>query len=424
MKIAYISQSYPPMISGAAIVVKRLAVGMLGRGHTVMVIAASDKGDAYTRRFENMRVVRLKSIPNPKRANQQFVPWSYKEIHSQLGAFRPDLIHIHDVLMMGVCGLAAGRRMDIPVIGTIHQLPWFVSAYLPEVPGLKPTVEDCLWKYSRWLNGQCQMMIVPTETISRTIKNHGGFQTVAISNGVDLEHFSPLPGNRARDAGMFEKYSLDPARPIILHVGRLDADKRVDVVIRAAALAMRTLRAQLLVLGDGECREDLIDLSKQLGILKHSRFPGFVDLATDLPSLYRISAVFSTASEIETQGLVLLEAMASGLPVVAVDATCIHEVVKHKVNGYLIPPGDKYGIAQALVKVLQNPARARQMGEAGRSIVQAHSTQDSLDQHERLYREILHHYSPRRDKSRSILYRSTAQNTHHTRFSEFKRKGN
>ena len=137
MKIAYISQAYPPMISGASIVLKRLADGMVQRGHTVMVLAASDRGDAYTEQYAHMRVVRLKSIRNPKRAYQKFVLCSYNDINTELKAFKPDLIHSHDVLTLGIFGLVVGRQMDIPVIATIHQLPWFISAYLPDIPGIK-----------------------------------------------------------------------------------------------------------------------------------------------------------------------------------------------------------------------------------------------------------------------------------------------
>jgi len=276
MKIAYISQAYPPMVSGASIMLKRLADGVANRGHTVMVMAASDRGDAYTQQYANMRVVRLKSIRNPKRAYQKFVLWSLNDIYSQLKAFKPDLIHTHDVLTLGVFGLVAGKQMDIPVIATIHQLPWFVSAYLPDIPGLKSSVEGCLWNYSRWLNKHCQIMIVPTETISRTVNIHGGFRPVVISNGVDLQNFASVPANPKKAAALFKKYHLDPDLPIILHVGRLDADKKVDVVIRTAAGVMERTPAQVLVVGDGECRENLKDLSRQLGIDKHSHFPGFV----------------------------------------------------------------------------------------------------------------------------------------------------
>jgi glycosyltransferase involved in cell wall biosynthesis len=117
-----------------------------------------------------------------------------------------------------------------------------------------------------------------------------------------------------------------------------------------------------------------------------------VDATTDLPGIYRIASVFTTASEIETQGLVLLEAMASGLPIVAVDATCIHEVVKDQINGYLIPIGDLNGLADALVGILRNPPKAKKMGVASLSIVQTHSILGSIKKHEKLYRETIATY--------------------------------
>jgi len=389
MKIAYITQSYPPMVSGASIVVKRLADGMAKCSHSVLIIAASDTGNAYIENFPRIKVVRLKSVTNPKRAHQRFVRFSLKEIYAELKAFEPDLIHIHDVLSLGILGIFIAKKMKVPVTATVHQLPWFVCAYLPSIPGLKPMVEYSLWRYSRWLNRQCQSLIVPTETIARTIEIHGGFQTVPISNGVDFQQFSPFPQSYAEDRSLFDKYQLNPNLPIILHVGRLDVDKNVDAVVRAGAQVIQRIPAQLLIVGDGECRKKLSDLSDRLGIRDCCHFPGFVDAASDLPGLYRIATVFTTASEIETQGLVLLEAMASGLPIVAVDATCIHEVVKNQVNGYLIPSVHYQSLADGLVAILQNPVKSQQMGAASLSIVQEHSIQASLGKHEKLYREVI-----------------------------------
>jgi glycosyltransferase involved in cell wall biosynthesis len=291
--------------------------------------------------------------------------------------------------------------MQIPVITTIHQLPWFISAHLPDIPGLKTSIEKCLWKYSRWLNQKCQVMIVPTEMVSRTVNTQAGFRPIVISNGIDINTFSNAIGNSTKNAGLFKKYDLDPDMPIMLHVGRLDIDKKVDVVIRVAARVMNQVNAQLLVIGDGECRKSLITLSKMLGIDHHCSFPGFVDLNSDLPDLYRLSTVFTTASEIETQGLVLLEAMASGLPIVAVDATCIHEVVKNQVNGFLIPPGNESGLVDALIHILENPGTAHQMGHDGYKIVQVHSTDHSLEKHENLYKNIVTQYRKKLSSNRS-----------------------
>jgi glycosyltransferase involved in cell wall biosynthesis len=222
-----------------------------------------------------------------------------------------------------------------------------------------------------------------------------------ISNGIDINIFNAEPGDSIKEARLYKKYDLDPGLPIILHVGRLDIDKNVDAVIRVAARVMKQAHAQLLVVGDGECRKNLIKLSRKLGIDHHCSFPGFVDLNSDLPDLYRLSTVFTTASEIETQGLVVLEAMAAGLPIVAVDATCIHEVVKNQINGFLIPPGDESGLVDALIYILRHPRIARQMGHDGYVIVQEHSTDYSLDKHENLYKDTIIQYRKMLSANRS-----------------------
>jgi glycosyltransferase involved in cell wall biosynthesis len=388
MKIAFLTQPYPPMISGAAIVTERLATSMVERGHTVLVIAASDTGSNYVSEERDLRIVRLKSIPNPKRANQHFSP-GVRRIFSELKDFQPDIIHSHDLFWFCVAGMRFGRKMKIPVVTTIHQLPWFVTAYLPPIPGLRNMFGKMLWAYGVWLKKQCASMVVPTQTIAKTVEVEGGFETVVIGNGVDLDCFTPVSRQVDEEERQCHRLRIDPERPVILHLGRLDADKRVDIVIRAAAMAMQRCDAQLLVVGDGERRQQLFELADQLGIGSRSCFPGFLDPKTEVPSVYRLASVFVTASEIETQGLVLLEAMASGLPVVAVDATCIPEIVKNAVNGYLADPGDAAGIADRLVEILLDPPLAQRMGAAGRRIAADHAIEYSINDYEDLYRSLV-----------------------------------
>jgi len=396
MKIAFITQSYPPMISGASLVVERLALGMAERGHSVLVIAASDRGGAYVSESQNLKVIRLASVPNPKRACQQFTPIALREVSQALRIFQPDLLHIHDTLSLGVAGVLACRELKVPVIATLHQLPWFISAYLPSLPGLKTVIESGLWSYSRWLNRQCQQMIVPSHTIARTVEKWGGFPTITISNGVDLGAFTPSVNTPRERETLCRKYNLDPQMPVILHVGRLDADKSVDVVVRAAAQTLHRTRAQLLVVGDGTSRKSLIALARELNIHDRCRFPGFVSPTGDLPGLYRFAAVFTTASELETQCLVMLEAMASGLPVVAVRATCLHELVKDSVNGYLVNPGDTSGIARTLTYLLKNPDVSSAMGVMSRLISQSHDYKFTLNQYGDLYQTTIKGWAEKR----------------------------
>jgi glycosyltransferase involved in cell wall biosynthesis len=202
---------------------------------------------------------------------------------------------------------------------------------------------------------------------------------------VDLAHFSSAPSQPDEDAALRRKYGLDPTRPVILHVGRIDVDKQVEVVVRAAAKSVRSAAAQLVMVGDGTQREAVRRLAEDLGIREHCHFPGFVSAGGDLPGLYRLASAFVTASEIETQGLVLLEAMAAGVPIVAVSAGAVPELVSNGVNGYLVARHDEAAMAERLTALLLNPEQARALGRAGCALAQAHGLENSLDAHERIY---------------------------------------
>lgn len=391
MKIALVSQAYPPMVSGASIFVQNLATGLAGRGHEILVLAASESGLPTASRQGGLTVVRLKSSPNPLRANQHYVTWAYRRLHTQLAEFRPDVLHLHDATTLGLASMLAGRKLGIPAVLTAHQLPWFVVSYMPDLPALKLTVERVLWDYCRWLDNNLQAMISPTKTIAGTIEQFAGVEPVVIANGIDLDRYSPEPAEQGERERLLRAYGLDPDRPIILHVGRLDVEKQADLVVQAAADVMRQSDAQLLVAGDGRQRDSLVALAEQLGIGASAHFPGFVSAAGDLAGVYRLADVFVTASEIEIQPLVLLEALASGLPVVAVRATSIPEVVIEGVNGHLVPPKDTAAMAARILDLLGDPSRARQMGLHGRSLALEYSIDSSVTKHEALYARLAAH---------------------------------
>jgi 1,2-diacylglycerol 3-alpha-glucosyltransferase len=389
MKIAYVCQSYPPMISGAALVAQRLAEGIASRGHEVLVMAASDRQRAYAESTAGLKLVRLRSFPNPVRVDQRFLLWPRREIIAELQVFRPDILHLQDSLSAGLPGLLAAHALDIPVVLTAHSMPWLVSAYAPALPGLRQGIEAGLWIYGNWLLQQCETVIIASHVIADIVSAHAGCRPQVISNGVDLRRFTPRPAFPGEGGTLRQKYGLDLYLPIILYVGRIDMDKRADLVIRAAAQAMHSVNAQLLVVGDGRRRAAMIRLSEKLGIRHLSHFPGFVPATGDLSGLYRLASAFITASEIETQGLVVLEAAATGLPIVAVRAAAIPEVVEDGVTGYLVAPRDIDAMADRLVLLLRNPVPAKAMGRAGRAKMQRHSLDRSIEAHEQLYRSLV-----------------------------------
>jgi glycosyltransferase involved in cell wall biosynthesis len=151
--------------------------------------------------------------------------------------------------------------------------------------------------------------------------------------------------------------------------------------------------AQLFIVGDGCEKENLIRLTRELGIEEHVHFAGFVSPNHGLPEIYRLANLFVTASEIETQGIVLLEAAASGLPIVAVNATCISEIVHDGVNGFLASPGDIKTLQDHMLALLSHPEMARHMGQQGRILAEAHGIEATWQRHESLYMELT--YQPR-----------------------------
>jgi glycosyltransferase involved in cell wall biosynthesis len=386
MRIAYLTQSYPPMISGAALVVENLATGMAASGHEVLVIAASDTSQTYVVRKKYLTVLRLKSVHNPTRVGQRFTPYSRHSVTSALQEFRPEAIHSHEPMPISLPAIRYAGEMNVPTVITIHQLPPTATRHLPGY--LQVGIEKLLWKYGRWYSKKFTGLITPTETTSDQIRKIVGRPVTTISNGIDLQTFHP---SRLNDNGAVvrQKWNLPADVPILLHVGRLDPDKNAERVIEAAAQAFKGNQAHLLIVGDGLRKPALMKLCESLGIADRVHFTGFISTKQGLPELYRIAHLFITASEIETQGLVLLEAAASGLPIVAIRATCIPEIVHDGVNGFLAESGDVDGLSQRIHTLLSDNQKAAQMGKASLALAQKHDNRFTIEAHEKLYCQLI-----------------------------------
>jgi len=159
--------------------------------------------------------------------------------------------------------------------------------------------------------------------------------------------------------------------------------------MRAAALAMQRVEAQLLVVGDGNARRSLERLSRKLGIEARTAFSGFVSRDGDLPGLYRLGRVFVLASRIEAEGIVVLEAAASGLPIVAVRATSMVELIEGPACGFLVEPSDLTAMADRLVSILLDKDVQDRLGRAARSMATQHTLQRSVELHEALYQRVI-----------------------------------
>jgi glycosyltransferase involved in cell wall biosynthesis len=313
---------------------------------------------------------------------------------------------------MGRLGWEVARSSSIPIFLTVHQLPWFATIYLPNISGVRSAIESTLWTYARLSLRQYTSVIVPSQTISDLVATKTGISPMTISNGIYLKTFQSFI--RSEDhAALKRRLRLPLDVPVILHVGRLDIDKNVERVVQAAARAMRQTEAHLLLVGDGSRKRALMRMCEELNIADRVHFPGYISLQEGLPEIFSLADVFVTASEIEVQSVVLLEAIASGLPIVAVRASFVPEVVHDGVNGILAEPGDINGLASAILTVLKNPAERQEMGKISRQLAESYDIQISIDLHEQLYASLLDELQPVIEKTNTqqkrVLRRSRTE---------------
>jgi len=218
---------------------------------------------------------------------------------------------------------------------------------------------------------RCDIVTAPSEAMIQLLEEEG-LQTrkLFISNGVDCNKFPPKSDYQVRGR--------------LLHVGRISHEKRAEVVILAFKdVLLEFPKATLDIYGDGPARKYLEALVKKERI-RNVRFNGFIR-HDELPEVYRNCDVFLTASTIETQGLVILEAMSSGLPIVGVDKLAIPDHVRHGENGFLVKAGRPEEMAEAVTTLLREEALIPRMGRKAAQYARSHDFEKVLLEYERLY---------------------------------------
>jgi glycosyltransferase involved in cell wall biosynthesis len=402
------------MINGVAVFTRGLALGLVQRGHEIVVMAPSTTGEPCEEDDGGVRVIRLASTKMPLYPDQinevtargtlghrlpeivfknglnvSYRP--YGQIKAVLDEFGPDLVHNQTAGPVSIAILRYCRKRAVPLVTTWHAYPDNISGQMKLPKSLKKPIDEGLRRYFVSILARSAYVTMPTENAIVDIVLAGDKEKKlqvpikAISNGIDLGEFSPGPPL----GPTYERFGLPTDRPLVGIVGRVDREKSMDVLLEAFRCVVDTLpEALLVVAGDGRDRDRLEALTNDLGVADSVRWLGRID-REDLPALYRVFDVFATTSETETQGIVVMEAMASGLPVVGVAAGALGDIIKDGRNGHLVPPRDADAVAGAIVEILQCPKLAEAFGAEALRIVAKHDLGHVLTQFEDLYREVL-----------------------------------
>ncbi len=380
MKIAVFTDTFTPQVNGVVNAVRNFDRMLSGRGHAVEVFTEGRKPGTVT--MDGARVHRYRAftfLPYPE------FEYSVDVIRPVRDAikFKPAVVHAHTPFVMGYCAWRAARRLKVPLVGTFHTPVDEYVVYLAKRFAFNRRILKRIARaYQNWFYDKCDAIIVPAASAAKYIDVRDK-RIEVVSNGLDLKRYGRAGRQEFRD-----KFGLGDA-PVILHGGRLSFEKRIDGVIRAMPRVLEAVpEAKLLIVGRGPARKSLDALVEKLGLQKSVLFSGYVSDA-DFPKAFAAADVLALNSPVETQSLIVLEAFATGVPVVGADAGAIPDAVVPGENGFLFNTDDVEAMAGSLIRVLEDKSLREKLGEGALGTAAGHSLEKSTEKLLAVYESVV-----------------------------------
>jgi glycosyltransferase involved in cell wall biosynthesis len=276
-----------------------------------------------------------------------------------------DIVHTHTPFALGLAGTRLAKREGIPLVASYHTPASEYAEYLTD--RLSGPLRRLTERYERWFFRQADAVVVPSRAAATTVPD-GGTPVHVVSNGVDTELFEPQTA--AAVAAFRDRHDL-PAGPLVGYTGRHGHEKRLEDLLAAT----RDVDATLVVGGDGPARSEL---QRRAATREDVVFLGFLD-RSELPTFYTALDAFGFPSPVETQGLVALEAIACGTPVVAADSGALSETIVDGETGYHFPPGAVEAFSGAIRRTLDESERLSEQCLTRRAALSVERSIDALE---------------------------------------------
>ncbi|NJD25838.1 MAG: glycosyltransferase family 4 protein [Betaproteobacteria bacterium] len=345
MRVLMVSDVYFPRINGVSTSIETFRQTLARQGVEVRLVVPR-----YGDEADSDGVNRVPGRPVWGDPEDRLAGWRAMHRVVLAAAADCDLVHIQTPFVAHYAGLAAARKRGLPVVATYHTLfEEYLHHYAPALP-------------AGWLKGQARAfsrrqcnaldaVIVPSSAMRERLGAYGvDVPLHVLPTGIPLERFTGGDGDGFRRA-----HGIPPSQPVALFVGRLAHEKNIDFLLDALVEARKLCPDMLLVIaGEGPAEADLRRQVANLGLQRAVRFIGYLDRARDLPACYAAADVFAFASRTETQGLVLLEAMAAGLPVVALAEMGTRDILDPG-RGAIAPPASPSAFGEVLGRLLRRP---------------------------------------------------------------------
>lgn len=386
MKILIASDLHWPTINGVATFSRNLARGLADRGHEVLVVAPSQSGKKYKEVDGNHTIVRTASVAFPFYQNFRISLTPAREMKKIIEEFEPDVIHIQMLMWIGQAAMKLGNKKGIPIVSTNHAMPENLMDNLKLLAPVSRPINYVLREYGARFHSKSDCVTMPTQSAIDMFKASDKVTTpmYAVSNGIDLKRFTP----GAVDAAVMKKFNLPSDLPIVSYIGRLDAEKHLFVLMRAFVRVLAVQDAHLLVVGSGTDEANLMHLAKDFGFEHKVTFTGRVT-DDEIEQLHRAGSVFVMPSPAELQSIATLEAMASGQPVVAVDAGALRELCQTGVNGFLCEQDNDEQVAEGINAILSDVELQQKFSHGSLSIAGTHDIDATLERFEQIYDSVI-----------------------------------
>ena len=382
MKILLISDVYFPRVNGVSTSIRTFTEQLQMLGHTIHLIApeygVKTEDEAWITR------VPARSIYFDPEDKLMKVGEILKRLPSLKGQ-QFDLIHIHTPFIAHYAGLKLGKLLQIPVVETYHTFfEDYLHHYLPWIP--RKLAKGLARFISKKQCNQVDAIVAPSQPMLDVLRTYGiNTQAEVIATGLQAHSFTDADGDAFR-----QQYAIDVARPMLLYVGRVAFEKNIHFLLKVVKQLSEVMPEVLFVItGEGPAEASLHAAVSTLGIENNVQFIGYLNREKELNACYKAADIFIFASKSETQGLVLLEAMAQGTPVVAIAELGTASILVEG-EGAMIAPEDEAAFMQKVRNLLANPVHCRYLGERAKSYAQNNwSAAKQADRMVQFYGELL-----------------------------------
>lgn len=383
-RVLYCTDTYPPQVNGVSVVTAVSVAGMQQRGWECGVISPrypKPYGKAFASDAAELAAVplheKLPSAPFPPYPDIRMVAPFYGRVTAIVREFQPDMIHCQTEFVIGRLGQMVAAKLGVPSVSSYHtDFSRYTEAY--GVSRLRGIVSRYIARFHR----RSKRVYTPSEAARDDLAAMDVRHVEVWGRGVDVRQFSPSK----RSNGLREQLGVDGGF-MFLCVGRLAPEKNVALVLdgfRRFRDANPHVPATLVVAGDGPAADEL--RSRASGNVSYL---GNLERHLVLPLLYASADAFVYASETETLGLVILEAMASGVPAIAAPTAGIAVNLRDGVNGLAFPPGDAAAMAAAMERLVRDSTLRHRLARGARAWAEERSWSAELDRLDASYREIL-----------------------------------